>query len=272
MSSLTRLEVIKLEKLFEMSGGYVLDFSNRTFGDFVFEVLSIDIYDAKYTVNGSSKAKVLRSFWTTEPDAIVGRLLSELIEYWKTKRLNNFRKETDEEKVLLVECEKIAVRLSEGGETFIVETLKPRSDDKNFSLLSRSIRDSLESGQPEAALDHLHTYLVRYIRSLGESRNINFDKEKPLHSTFGELVKVLRANGEIESEMADRILRSSISVMESFNDVRNNRSLAHDNAVLNYEESILIFANVSSAIRFLEAVEKKKSTVAPRAPADEYPF
>ncbi|WP_314973383.1 abortive infection family protein [Comamonas testosteroni] len=32
--------------------------------------------------------------------------------------------------------------------------------------------------------------------------------------------------------MAERILKSSISVLESFNDVRNNKSLAHDKAVL----------------------------------------
>ena len=38
-----------------------------------------------------------------------------------------------------------------------------------------------------------------------------------------------------ESEMADRILKSSISIFEPFNDVRNNRSLARDNPILNYE-------------------------------------
>jgi hypothetical protein len=55
-------------------------------------------------------------------------------------------------------------------------------------------------------------------------------QSKPLHSLFGEYVKRLRDGGYVESEMAVRILKSSISTMEAFNDVRNNRSLAHDNS------------------------------------------
>ena len=48
---------------------------------------------------------------------------------------------------------------------------------------------------------------------------------------------------------------TSISVLEAFNDVRNNKSLAHDNPVLNYSESLLIFNNVTSSIRFVWALE-----------------
>ena len=47
-----------------------------------------------------------------------------------------------------------------------------------------------------------------------------------LHSIFGEYVKRLRDEGWVESEMGVRILKPSISVLEAFNDVRNNRSLA----------------------------------------------
>jgi len=41
--------------------------------------------------------------------------------------------------------------------------------------------------------------------------------------------------------MTERILKSSISILDAFNDVRNNKSLAHDNPVLNRNESLLIF-------------------------------
>jgi len=43
MSDLTSIEKIKLEKLLEMGNGYVLDFSNITFQEFVLENLNIDI-------------------------------------------------------------------------------------------------------------------------------------------------------------------------------------------------------------------------------------
>jgi len=60
----------------------------------------------------------------------------------------------------------------------------------------------------------------------------------------------------IESEMTERILKSSISILESFNTVRNNQSFAHDNPILNYNESLLIFNNIASAIKFLETIEQ----------------
>ena len=40
--------------------------------------------------------------------------------------------------------------------------------------------------------------------------------------------------------MTELNLKSSISVLEAFNDVRNNKSLAHDNPILNYAEESLL--------------------------------
>jgi Abortive infection C-terminus len=57
--------------------------------------------------------------------------------------------------------------------------------------------------------------------------------------------------------MTERIIKSSISVLEAFNDVRNNKSLAHDNPILNYEESLLIFNHVASSIRFIKSLEAR---------------
>ena len=107
-------------------------------------------------------------------------------------------------------------------------------------------------------MDRLHTFIVKYTRSLCDKHGISYDRNKPLHSLFGEYVKYLRQNNLIESQMTERILKSSISILESFNDVRNNKSLAHDNPILNYHESTLIFNNVSSLIKFIEAIETEK--------------
>jgi hypothetical protein len=48
--------------------------------------------------------------------------------------------------------------------------------------------------------------------------------------------------------------------MEAFNRVRNDQSLAHDNKVLSYNESLLIFGHVTSSIRFIEAIESNSVT------------
>ena len=69
----------------------------------------------------------------------------------------------------------------------------------------------------------------------------------------------MTAEGAIETQMTERILKSSIANLDAFNAVRNEHSFAHDNPILNYEESLLIFNNVMSAIRFIQALERKQA-------------
>ena len=85
MSSLKTIERQPFEELLEMSGGYVLDFTNQTFTSLFVESVGKDIYAAKYEKYGDSKAKRLRAFWEVEDDAVVGKILSELIEVWAYK-------------------------------------------------------------------------------------------------------------------------------------------------------------------------------------------
>ncbi len=82
MSSLTNIEKRYLEKLLDMGGGYVLDFTDAAFGEF-FERHSIDIHGLKYQTVGTSKAKKLRAFWASEPDRKVGAVLSEMLDYYE---------------------------------------------------------------------------------------------------------------------------------------------------------------------------------------------
>ena len=63
--------------------------------------------------------------------------------------------------------------------------------------------------------------------------------------------------GYIETEMTRRILKTSISLLDAFNPVRNDKTFAHDNPLLNYDESMLIFKNISSLLLFVESIEKK---------------
>jgi hypothetical protein len=66
-----------LDEIFEMQGGYVLDFSNQTFSNFFEDEFGIDIYDDLYSENGTSKAKRLSFFLRkAPPDSIVKILLT----------------------------------------------------------------------------------------------------------------------------------------------------------------------------------------------------
>lgn len=80
MSSLTAAERRKLEQLFGMGGGYVLDFTDATYCDF-FRDHGVDIVARRFHINGTSKAKRMRAFWQLEADKNVGAVLEGLYEY-----------------------------------------------------------------------------------------------------------------------------------------------------------------------------------------------
>ncbi len=83
MGDLTFIEKHKLEKLLGMGSGYVLDFFNHSFSDFVVDSTGRNIYDARYDRGTGSKANRLRAFWEKEPNHLVGKLIADLLEYAK---------------------------------------------------------------------------------------------------------------------------------------------------------------------------------------------
>jgi TIR domain len=80
MSSLTVREKRVLETFLQMSGGYVLDLSNKSFQEFIFDSTGLDI-DVDEVGGAGSKANRLRYFWKNQPDYIVGKLLKEFVDY-----------------------------------------------------------------------------------------------------------------------------------------------------------------------------------------------
>ena len=271
MSDLTILERRQLERLLQMGGGYSLNFSNRTLQEFVTDSVGRDIYDARYAYGSGSKANVLRGFWKEEGNRMVGKLLANLLDYAESE-CGVAADDRD-----LQACRRTVARLLQDGPVPELDALTAVSDERDFEAVAKAVREAIYRNEPEAGLDRLHTFVIKYVRSLCERAGIIVTREKPLHSMFGEYVKRLRESGVIESEMTLRILKSSISTLEAFNDVRNNQSLAHDNPILNYEEALLIFNHVAGSVRLLRSIERSVQERARAAAAaddinDDIPF
>jgi hypothetical protein len=81
MSNLSFLEKRKFEQLLGMASGYVLDFSNPSFAEFVFDSTNRDIYDSRYDYRSGSKANRLRAFWQKEENSVVGKLMNDMLDY-----------------------------------------------------------------------------------------------------------------------------------------------------------------------------------------------
>jgi hypothetical protein len=276
MADLTYIENETIEIFLGMKSGYVMDFSNRTFQEFVEKATGLDIYSEKYHYGSNSKANLLRGFIKVESNYVFGKLLSAFCDYWLAKaQMGQIDYHKDE--ILYKECVKIAERLKQESIVEHLDAIQPNSDDKDFALLAKLIKESIEKNEPETALDRLHTFIVKYVRQLCDKHSLPYQKGEPLHSLFGKYAKHLIANKFVESAMADKILKYSINVLEAFNDIRNNKSLAHDNPILNYHESILIFNNITNAIKFIQTIEdkfdrKNKKTVTGKADWNELPF
>ena len=99
---MTHVEKRSLEEFLQMGNGYVLDFSNRTFQEFVLDSTGLDIDDQ--SVGGlGSKATRLRHLWNSQPNHVVGKLLKDLTEYLQ------------HESPLRDKCQKVADRLLESA-------------------------------------------------------------------------------------------------------------------------------------------------------------
>ena len=115
-------------------GATYFNFSDRTFGDFVADAVGIDIHSEKYTADGTSKARKLRTFWRLESDHTVGKLLLALIEHAASiNRMPDAEAAAQEDK-----CRQIATRLLSGGPRLSALTEHARTLDANY--LAEQIR------------------------------------------------------------------------------------------------------------------------------------
>ncbi len=146
MAHLTSIEKGILEKLLQMGGGYVLDFSDRTMGEFFRDDLGIDIYDMKYAYGSGSKANRMRGFWLVSDNMTVARSIAKLTEYIESHlMMGSFRNE-DYPKALIESARDIARGLVSGKDDVIIEN-KSKATFKNGSInieLQKEIFDHVQ--------------------------------------------------------------------------------------------------------------------------------
>lgn len=112
MSTLATNDKQVLEKLFQMGGGYVLNFSDRTFTEFFWDDIGVDICDKKYLYASGSKANRMRGFWQAADDALVAKSISKLLAYIDTQIVIGRLNRQDFSDELIQRAKNIATRLS----------------------------------------------------------------------------------------------------------------------------------------------------------------
>ena len=230
VAELSNSTKLKLETLFGMSGGYVLDFSNATFSDFIRTSIGIEPYE-KYG-NLLSKARLLRAIWHGEPINNVATLNIELLERWRISKLAygvepmpsemRIHDELREEFELLtgVASAVDTAFLAKDFGTVDVSLLPP-------TLTARAVIDArlaeieacLRANAPLAVIFLVGSTLEGLLMELATSHSVRYlaassapnvrGAEKPVERwTLAELIKVSRELGVIGpdvSEHADQV-------------------------------------------------------------------
>lgn len=187
MADLQSIEKIKLEKLFGMSSGYVLDFSDRTFGDFVLEITGIDIYTDEYAMGGTSKANRLRMFWKKESNGLVAKLIRGLLEYWRTQKLISDTKIVQSEQILFEEVKNIAGRL-DGSDIKITS-----------GLIIEAAGEIKHSGETHALNNQ--AVIFRSAKNVEQSGKIKFLDKNPKPQSFNiNNSQIHFGNGDIKQK------------------------------------------------------------------------
>jgi len=173
MSALTIADKHSLEKFLGMKDGYVLNFSDRTFGEFMFEAVNVDIHSESYTSQGTSKARKLRSFWKNESDYQVGKLILALVDYSTAHNLNS----TDDAPALVERCRQIAARLLAGAPT--LDSLKVHAKNLDAGHLAAQIR------RMEGSVETDPDLAIGTAKELIETvcKTILFERGKPIAGT-----------------------------------------------------------------------------------------
>lgn len=193
MATLQFIEKQYFEDLFDMSSGYVLDFSNRTFQEFIYDTIGIDIYK-KYT--NLSKAKILRSIINDFDNTTVGKLLLELLRYMQDRNMVESK-----DKDTFNKCADICKRLIGKRTTFKENKNTPNQQNKVETIDYKKYLEDLQS-----LTDYSDT---------PQSRGFKF--EKYLKNLFDEFKLEPRGSFKIEGEQIDGsfILNNNVYLLEA---------------------------------------------------------
>ncbi len=242
-----------IDEALGMGSGYVLDFSDRTYSQFFDSELQVDIDQQKYHFGGSSKAKRLRTYLELEPPHIAGRALRAL--WLHRENIWNPGRDTDPKEAHIKKRFFEVVHTIEAGSGLArTDAIERFAANETLEELIAAIERDVAANRPAAALDRLHTYCMKKFAHVLDQRGIPFIKDDPLHTRVGKYVKALEIEGSVR-EISIRILKTSISIFESFNAVRNNESFAHDNELIDHAEAHFIFDAITNILRFMKAHE-----------------
>ncbi|HGO8536020.1 TPA: abortive infection family protein [Streptococcus suis] len=216
-------------KRFFNTGGYVLDFSNSTFGQFTFYSVGIDVQE-KY---GLSKGKSFEAFVNEEDGEMVLKLSLDLLDYYDNLPDSSIEKNEERTK----QAKKLRERLLEYqsvNSKHITSTAQKVSDyfdnlyiDKQIAIMTGMIQESPADSIGKAK--ELLESCFKHILDLEGTKYSNSDDIASLQKKVFQLLN-LDVNKNISAknnEDVKRILSGLNQVIKGINNLRNDKGDGH---------------------------------------------
>lgn len=141
----------------------------------------------------------------------------------------------------------------------------PNDASEIVAITMANAESLINSSGPASAVDRIHTALHAYLRELCSRADLAYEES----DTLARLLKRLRKHPALESELKssdklENVLRAFGTIADSLNPIRNWRSLAHANILLDEEDAKLAINAAMTIMRYLDGklakFEKKKNT------------
>lgn len=261
MNVLSFIEKQTICRLFGISEGYLFKYwsdrgrynKNKTH-QLILESCGIDIYKDK-PYKDLSQQKCIEKIWSDGNPQIVANLLAVLSDYfcfemgtvnWSSEDEYDYR-----------QVQEMIDRLR----SMQVVTL-PVQETGDLKLILRDIETNISAGKPELVIDRLHTFATKYIRGICQDHGIAIVDDKGNSFSLDALVARLKnwydEEGFFESEFCLVAIRNTINIFAKYNDLRNNKSAAHPNQLLQTAEAEFAVRVIADTLMFIDKIEKSR--------------
>lgn len=208
MANLTYIDKGILEKAFNMSTGYVLQFSDRTFADCVSDILHFNVHE-KYT---GSKANKMRQIWKNESNVNVATLLEAIIKMYPDSSNN--------------EIKNIIDRLK--NSPISITNHDNINDYQHLPYFIKGAWEDLSNERYWEVITKARTILEITFKEICIKCNLNFD-DKNINTTFTRIRKHFGMDAKSENypDYIKGLINHSTTLVNSIAEARNKNSSAH---------------------------------------------
>ncbi len=139
----------------------------------------------------------------------------------------------------------------------IVDTIKiPNAVTDNMKILKEDIDGHIIKKEYSVILDHLHAYYGLFLKENVTKLNINAEYDENGHIIYSKTNRKIAEflyNKNIINDFEKQVILEINSLLEKYNNIRNDKSFAHANDnILNNESAEFVVKIISAALDLLD--------------------